>query len=60
MSSYVITRLLLDANAPWLVYEFCTFLPYALQIEILYYVQKMKMYIYPRDVSFVHRRYQED
>lgn len=56
MASYVITRLLVDAQAPWLVYEFSTFLPQKLKFEVLYYVEKMDSYAYPRDLSFVHKR----
>uniref|UniRef100_A0A7M5XKB4 Uncharacterized protein n=1 Tax=Clytia hemisphaerica TaxID=252671 RepID=A0A7M5XKB4_9CNID len=57
MSSYVITRLLLQADAPWLVYEFCSFIPQRLKFDILYYVEKIDSYCYPRDISFVHKRY---
>jgi len=51
LASYAITNLIIDC--PWLVYEFCAFLPYSLRIHILYFMKENKQEIsYPSNIAF--------
>ena len=50
MASYLVARLIRDC--PWLVYQYCHFLPMPLKLEILFYLKKSREVHYPESISY--------
>jgi len=53
LASYVIARLIKES--PWLLYEYCTFLPLKLRVDTLLYLHKSKQIDYPDSLSYVFK-----